>query len=102
MPPQQISPSAANRSPKSAATSHARWKVSTINLELPVGSLAQSATPAAESIRTMPFGRMPNLRSSAPISQVLRTMSTNVSRASLSPIAFPAQIGATKLPISKP
>ena len=102
MPPQQISPSAANLSPKSAATSQALWNVSTINFELPFGSFAQSATPAAESIRIMPLGRIPILRNSAPISQERRTMSTKVSRASLSPIAFPAQIGATKLPISNP
>ena len=54
MPPQQISPSAASFSPYPAAISAASWKVFAINLELPSGSLAQSDTPAAESIRTIP------------------------------------------------
>ena len=43
MPPQQISPSAARRSPKDSATSAASRKVSAIFLVLPAGSLAHSA-----------------------------------------------------------
>ena len=43
MPPQQISPSAARRSPKDSATSAASRNVSAIFLVLPAGSLAHSA-----------------------------------------------------------
>ena len=46
MPPQQISPSAARRSPWSSATLPASRKVSAIFLVLPAGSLAQSADAA--------------------------------------------------------
>src|SRR5574340_467745 len=42
MPPQQISPSAASRSPKSSATVQASRNVSAIFLVLPAGSLAHS------------------------------------------------------------
>ena len=69
MPPQQISPSAASRSPKSSAMVQASRKVSAMRLVLPAGSLAHSAGPAAESMRTMPYLRMPRSRSLRPMRQ---------------------------------
>ena len=60
MPPQQISPSAARRSPKDSATSAASRNVSAIFFVLPAGSLAHSAGLAAESMRMTPYLRMPS------------------------------------------
>ena len=55
MPPQQISPSAARRSPYSSAMPHASRKVSAIALEFDSGSpLAHVPGSTAESIRTTP------------------------------------------------
>jgi len=54
MPPQQISPSAARRSPCALATLHASLKVSAISLVLPEGSFNHSDGLAAESMRTIP------------------------------------------------
>ena len=54
MPPQQISPSAARRSPWSSAIAHASLNVSAMRFVLPAGSFAQSAGLAAESMRTTP------------------------------------------------
>ena len=54
MPPQQISPSAASRSPMLSAMSAASRNVSAIFFVLPAGSFAHSAGLAAESMRTMP------------------------------------------------
>jgi len=54
MPPQQISPSAAMRSPCCWATLPASRKVSAIFFWLPSGSCNQSSTPEAESMRMTP------------------------------------------------
>jgi hypothetical protein len=54
MPPQQISPSIASRSPVDSAMSDALANVSAIFFVFSTGSLAQSAGLAAESMRTMP------------------------------------------------
>ena len=54
MPPQQISPSMASRSPVDSAMSAAFWNVSAIFFVFPAGSLAHSAGLAAESMRMMP------------------------------------------------
>ena len=105
MPPQQISPSAASRSPCSSATSQARRKVSAIVRVLPGGSLAQSSTLAAESIRTTPPLRMPSSRSCRAMPQALRTMSTKRWRSVSLPIAEPpptgGHTGATTEPTSR-
>ena len=63
MPPQQISPSAASRSPWSSAILQASRKVSAIRFWLPLGSSHHASTLQAESIRTTPLGRTPNSRS---------------------------------------
>ena len=54
MPPQQISPSAASRSPWPAATSHASRNVAAIFFWFSSGAFSQSPGPQAESMRTMP------------------------------------------------
>jgi hypothetical protein len=77
IPPQQISPSAANLSPYSSAMSQAALNVSAIFDWLPSGSLTQSAGPVALSIRTTPWGRTPIWRSLLAISQPLRTWVRN-------------------------
>ena len=59
IPPQQISPSAANFSPKSAATSQASLKVAAINFVLFTGSALQASGLLAESILIIPLGLTP-------------------------------------------
>ena len=54
MPPQQISPSAARRSPSPLAILPASRKVWAISLVQPFGSLSHAVTPVALSMRTMP------------------------------------------------
>ena len=56
MPPQQISPSAASRSPSPFAIFPASRNVFAISFVLAFGSVSQSFTDAALSIRTMPYG----------------------------------------------
>ena len=56
MPPQQISPSHARRSPYFAAASLARRKVSAMVSVLPAGSSAQASTPAADLLAWQPDG----------------------------------------------
>ena len=105
MPPQQISPSAARRSPYPSATSAACRNVSAIFFVLAAGSLAQSAGLAAESIRTTPYLRMPSSFSFFPIAQALRTWVTKDLRSSSLPMADPppvgGQTGATSDPTTR-
>ncbi len=102
MPPQQISPSAASHSPSSSAMSQALVKVSMIMRVLPAGSLAQSATPPDESMRTTPEGRAPSSRRRRPMRHALRTCSSQWARCSASPKAQPLQTGATSEPMARP
>jgi hypothetical protein len=62
---------------KAAATSQASRNVCAIRRVLPSGSLAHSAGLAAESMRTIPYGRAPNSRSLRAIRQALRTCARN-------------------------
>ena len=59
MPAQQISPSAASRSPWSSATLAASRNVSAILFVLPCGSAAQCVGLSAESMRMTPYFRTP-------------------------------------------
>ena len=93
MPPQQISPSAASRSPYPSATSQAWRNVSAIFFWLPAGSANQSLGLAAESIRTTPYLRMPRSLSFFAIVQALRTWVTKFLRSSSLPIAEPPPVG---------
>src|SRR5271157_1921091 len=87
MPPQQISPSAANRSPWASATSHASRNVSAISFVLATGFSAHSWTPVAESMRTTPYGRTPRSRSFCAMRQAFSTIVTKRLRSSALPIA---------------
>ena len=106
MPAQQISPSAARRSPCSRAILPASLNVSAILAWLPEGSPAQSPGPVAESIRTTPFGRTPSSRSVRAMWQPLWTCLRNCLRPSPSSIAEPppvgGQTGATTVPMVRP
>ncbi len=105
MPPQQISPSAASRSPWSSAMLHASRNVSAMRRWLPFGSSRQVATPQAESIRTTPSGRTPSSRSRRAMRQAFRHLGQKRSVAAASPMAEPppvgGQTGATTEPISR-
>ena len=74
MPPQQISPSAASRSPWSSAMSQASRNVSAICFVVARRDRppSRSGSPA-ESMRTTPYGRMPSSRSVLAMRQALRT-----------------------------
>src|SRR3954466_2365248 len=106
IPPQQISPSAASRSPYCSATSHDWRNVSAIFLVLPAGSFAHSDGLAAESIRTTPYLRMPRSFSFLAIAHALRTWVTKFLRSSSLPIADPPPVGghtgATRDPTASP
>ena len=102
MPPQQISPSAARRSPKDSATSAASRNVSAIFFVLPAGSLAHSAGLAAESMRMTPYLRMPVAFSFFAISQAFRTCVTNALRSSSLPMAEPPPVGGHTGATSEP
>src|ERR1039458_866567 len=106
MPPQQISPSAASRSPWPSATSQASRKVCAIRRVLPSGPLAHSAGLAAESMRTIPWGRAASSRSLRAIRQALRTCATKRCRSSALPMAEPPPVGghtgATTDPTTRP
>ncbi len=106
IPPQQISPSAARRSPYSSAIVAAWRNVSAIAFVLPFGSFAQSDGLAAESIRTMPYWRTSMSRSFLPIAQALRTCVRKARRSSSFPIADPPPVGghtgATSEPTTRP
>ena len=106
MPPQQISPSAASRSPNCSATSHACRNVSAIFFVLPAGSFAHSDGLAAESMRTTPYWRTPMSRSFFAIAHALRTWVRKFLRSSSLPIAEPppvgGQTGATTDPTARP
>src|SRR5690606_9506392 len=105
IPPQQISPSAAKRSPYSAAASHALRKVSAINLVFSVGFFAHSSTLLAESTRITLLVRIPSFLSLYPKSAAFLTTSTKRSLSACEPIAEPpsgGQIGATSVPIARP
>ncbi len=97
MPAQQISPSAARRSPKSSAMVHASRKVCAIFLVFPSGSVAQSLGLAAESIRTIPYCRIFRSRSFRPIRQAFLTCVRNAARSASLPTAG-GQTGATSDP----
>ena len=73
IPPQQISPSAASRSPYPSATVHASRNVSAMRFVFAAGFSAQDAGPTAESMRTTPYLRTPRSRSFLPMAQALRT-----------------------------
>src|SRR5690625_6673233 len=85
IPPQQISPSAANDSPKSAATSQASRKVCAISLVLPTGSDSHVSGSTAESIRITPDGLTPNSLSFCAHLADFRTISTYFLRSSAEP-----------------
>ena len=102
MPPQQISPSAASRSPNASATVHASRNVSAILFVLPCGSLAHSDGLAAESMRITPDRRIPTSRSVLPISQAFRTCVTNCCRSAALPIAEPPPVGGHTGATSEP
>ena len=104
MPPQQISPSAASRSPWSRAIVAACLKVSAIFFWLPAGSLAQSAGRAG---RVDPDDAV---RPDAQLAELLAIRQRladrgrgNSAAAASSPIAEASnQTGATTEPITKP
>ena len=85
IPPQQISPSAARRSPKSSAMLHASRKVCAMRFVLPSGSFAHSAGLAAESMRITPYGRICRSRSLRPMRQAFLTCVRKRVRSSSSP-----------------
>src|SRR5205814_5859200 len=97
--PQQISPSAASRSPYPSATVHASRNVPAIRIVFAVGFSAQDAGPTAESMRTTPYLRTPRSRSFLPMAQALRTWVRKALRSSSDPMADPpptgGQTGAT-------
>ena len=72
---------------------------------LPTGSLAQSSTLAAESMRTTPPWRTPSSRICLPMRQALRTISTKRRRSPSLPMAEPppngGHTGATTEPTSR-
>ena len=107
MPPQQISPSAARRSPYSSATSHASPE--RVGDRLLVARRdrppSRSGSPA-ESMRTTPYGRMPSSRSVLAMRQRLAHLRDEVACARRrSPIAEPppvgGQTGATTEPTTR-
>ena len=106
MPPQQISPSAASRSPWSSAILQASRKVSAIRFWLPSGSSHQASTPQAESIRTAPCGPHAQLAQplgdAAALADLAEELLAGPRR---SPMAEPppvgGQTGATTVPISR-
>ena len=106
MPPQQISPSAASRSPWASAMSAAWRKVSAICLVFSAGFAAQSPGLAEESMRMTPYLRMPSSRSVRPMPQAFSTWVRNFFRSCSSPIADPppvgGQTGATSEPTTSP
>ena len=107
IPAQQISPSAANRSPWSAAILAASLKVDTILAVLVLESSLHFSTPnSAESIRITPPLRAPCSLKTLAIRQAILTASRNFPFCSSVPMAesptVPGQTGATKEPISKP
>ena len=104
MPPQQISPSAARRSPYPSAIVHASVKVATACFWLPSGSLLQFSGLSAVSIRMTPYGRTPSFLNFSPMMHDFFTMSRNRPRSSLLPNADPPEgghTGATMEPITR-
>ena len=106
MPAQQISPSAASRSPNSSAMVQASRKVWAMRLVLASGSLAQSPALAAESMRTIPDFRMPRSRNLRPMRQDFFTCVRNAARSASLPMAEPPPVGghtgATREPARSP
>ena len=107
IPAQQISPSAARRSPCASAILPASRKVSAIFAVFAVGFSRHLFTPnSAESMRMTPPLRTPCLLKSPAIRQAILTALRNFSRCAASPIAespmVPGQTGATSEPTSKP
>ena len=82
MPAQQISPSAARRSPLSLATWAASRKVAAIFLVLPLGSASQWAGLSAESMRMMPYLRTPCSLRILAMRQAFFTATTKLARSS--------------------
>ena len=107
MPAQQISPSAASRSPWPAATAAASRKVAAIVLVFAEAFSRHLLIPnSAESMRITPYFRTPCSLKILAIRQALRTASMNFARCTGLPMAesptVPGQIGATSDPTAKP
>ncbi len=106
MPAQQISPSAARRSPWSLATLAASRNVSAIFLVLPLGSASQWAGPSAESMRMTPYLRTPCSLSISAMRQAFSTASDEIRAVLVAAHRRAAdgagQTGATSEPTARP
>ena len=107
MPAQQISPSAARRSPWSLATLAASRNVAAIFFVLPVGSASQCAGLSAESMRMTPYLRTPcSLRIFGDAAGLLhgerRSSRGPASLPIAEPPTVPGQTGATSEPTASP